>query len=105
MFVVEGGSEVGEGFHVAFDVAGEFVEAAKAFKFFGMSEFGGVEGAAEDGERFVVGLEGDRERVSVFAAVGEGETGGIGEAAGCPVDDFGHERQRLESSWAQAFYQ
>ena len=103
--VADGGGEVGEGFEVGFDVAGEAVEAAEAFEFFGVSDFGGVEGAAEDGERFVVGFEWDGEGVSVFAAVGEGEAGGVSEAAGRAVDDFSDEGEGLKSAGAEAFDQ
>ena len=43
--VVEGFGEIGHGVAIGFDVARETVEAAKAFEFFGVAEFGGVEGA------------------------------------------------------------
>ena len=103
--MIDGGGEVGEGVEVLFDVAGEFVEAAEAVELLGVAEFGGVKGAPEDREGFVVGLEENGEGVSVFAAMSEGETGGIGEAAGCAVNDFGHERQRLKGARAQTFDQ
>jgi hypothetical protein len=103
-FVLDDGVEVSERFAVGFDVAGKAVKAAEAFEFLGVSELGSIEGAAEDGQGFVVGFEGDREGVAVFASVGEGETGGIGEATGRAVDDFGDEGEGLEGARPQAFH-
>jgi len=103
--VSESCGEVGHGVKVGFDVAGEFVEAAEAFEFFGVAHFGGVEGATENAEGFVVGFEGDGEGVAVFTAVGEGEAGGVGEAAGCAVDHFGDKGERLQCAGAETFYQ
>ena len=103
--MIDGGGEVGEGVEVLFDVAGEFVEAAEAVELLGVAEFGGVKGAPEDREGFVVGLEENGEGVSVFAAMSEGETGGIGEAAGCTVDHFSDEGEGLKGAGAEAFDQ
>ena len=104
-FVLNGGGEIGDGVEIGFDVAGEFVEAAEAFEFFGVAEFGGVEGAPKDGEGFVICLQRDREGMAVFAAVSEGEAGGIGEAAGRAVDNFSDKCEGLECARAETFDQ
>lgn len=96
-------SEVGERLTVLFDGAGEAIKAAEAFDLLGMAKARGVKRAAKDGKRFVVGLERHREWVAVLAAVREGETRGVGEAAGCAVHDFRNERERLQRARTEAF--
>ena len=71
------GVEVGLGGVAVFDGADEFVEAGEGIELIGIAEFSGIEGAAEDVDGFVVGLEGDGEGVAIFAAEGEGEAGGV----------------------------
>lgn len=103
MLVLEDGVEVGEGLTTLLDLAGEAIEAAEAFDFFGVAEARGFEGAAQDAERFIVGGERDGEGVAVFPAMREGEASRIGEAAGRGMDDFRDERQRLDGARAESF--
>ena len=103
MLVRDDGVEVGHRVAALLDFPGEAIETAEAFDFFRVAEAGGFERAAQDAEGFVISREGDGERAAVFAAVGEGEAGGIGEAAGRPVHDFGDESQRLEGARTESF--
>lgn len=65
------------------------IEATEAFELFSVAESGGVEGVAKDAEGLVVGLERDGEGVAAFSAMGEGETGGIGEAGQAGASEGG----------------
>jgi len=103
VFVLDDGVEVGERLTALLDLAGEAIQAAEAFDFFGVAEARGFEGAAEDAERFIVGGERNGKGVAVFPAMREGEASRIGEAAGRAVDDFRDERQRLEGARAESF--
>ena len=103
LLVGNDGVEVGYGLAMLLDFAGEAIETAEAFDLFCVAEAGGVKRAPQDSEGFVVGGKRDGERMSVFAAVSEGEASGIGEAAGRAVHDFGDESERLQGTWAQTF--
>src|SRR5688572_32690092 len=60
---------------------------------------------AEESERFVVGFQRHRKRVSILAAVRERKPRRVGEPAGRAMDDFGDERKRLQSAWAEILEQ
>jgi hypothetical protein len=71
VFVVEGGIEIGGGLVSPLDLADEPIEASESIELFGVAKFGGIEGAAQDCQRLVVGFERNRERVAVLAAQSE----------------------------------
>lgn len=103
--VVDGGGEISEGFAISFDVASEAVKAAEALEFFCVADLRGIERAAEHTERFIVCFEGNGEGVAVFAAVSEGEAGGVGKATRRAVDDFRDKGERLKGARAKTFHQ
>ena len=103
VFAGECGVEIGDWIPGVFDDAREAVKAFEAVEFLCVADASGVECAAEDVEGFVVGLQRNRKRMAVFTAVGERETRGIGEASGCAVNDFGDERERLQSARSKPF--
>ncbi len=103
MFAGDCSVEIGDGILCIFHDARQAVEAFEAIELFAVAEAGGIQSVAEDGERFVVGLERNREGVAVFSSVGKRESRGIGEAGGSAVDDFGDERQGLQSARAETF--
>jgi hypothetical protein len=70
----------------------ERLEAAQAFELFRITDFRGIERAAQHGYRFVVRSEGHGERMAVLAAVSEREAGGIGETRRRAVHDLGDQR-------------
>ena len=95
--------EIGRRLVFSLDSLDHAVESAEAVDFIRVADFGAVKRVAQDAERFVVGLEGHRERVAVFAAEREGEARRIAESRRRAMDHFGHKRQRLERSRPEIF--
>jgi len=104
-FVINGCAEVCHRIKSLFDIAREFVQTAKPFKLFGVAQLGGVECIAQNRKGLIVRLEWNREGVSVFAAVCEGEARRIGEAARCAMHNFSDQCERLKRPRAEPFDQ
>ncbi len=62
-------------------------------------------GALQNVDGLVVDAQRDGEGVAVFAAVGEGEAGGIGETAGGAVDDLRHQGEGEQGAGTDARHQ
>src|SRR5512146_3237391 len=88
-----------------FDGAAEAVEALKGIELVRVAEFRGLKGPAHYGDRFVVGLEWNREGMTVFSAVREAESCRVAEPCGGSVDDLGNKRKRLQSTRAEFLQQ
>jgi hypothetical protein len=78
------------GFVLLFYLANQPIEALESIQLFGVPQFRGVQSAAQHRERFIVGLQRNRERMTILAAQRKRETRRITETAGCRVDDFGN---------------
>ena len=63
--------EVGQRFAVGFDVTRKPVKPAKTFQFLRVSQLGRIESPAQYGERLIVGLQRNREWMTILAAVRE----------------------------------
>src|SRR5947207_5789864 len=94
--VVEGGAVAG------LQGAGLIVEGTDGDEVVVVTELGGVDSLTKDADGFVVDAEGNGKRVTVLAAVREGEARGIGEAAGSAVDDLRDHGQRFDGAPADA---
>src|ERR1041385_5252086 len=88
--------EIGLRFELGLDGSNELIQTAKAVELFPVAELGSVEGNAQVVEGLIVGLQRDRKRMAVFAAVGERKTRGIVETAWGPMNDFGNQREGLK---------
>ncbi len=78
------------------------VEALQRGKFFVAAELGLGDRRLQHGDRLVVDLDRHRERMAVFAAVGERMAGRIAEAARRAVQHLGDQRERPHRARADA---
>ena len=80
---------------VFFDSFHEPVQALEAVQFIGVSNPGAVERAAQDRYRFIVSLERDRKRMTVFAAQSERKAGRVLKTRRSAMHYFRNERERF----------
>ena len=78
-------------FESGFGSADEVFEAFESVHLVRVAKFCRLETAAEHPNRLVVGLQGHRKWMSILAAMGEGEAGGIGKAAWGSVHYFAYQ--------------
>ena len=76
--------EVCVGCETGFDGPHEAVEATKAIELFAVAQFCGIERGAQEGYRFVVGLEWDRKRMTVFTPSANEKRAGSLKRLGAP---------------------
>ena len=99
------GRNIGLGGVPLLDRANEGIEARHAVELVGATQLRRFERPPEHGNGLVVDTQRHGERMSILAAVREGESGRIVEARGCAMHDFGNERERLQRSRAKPLQQ
>src|SRR6267142_2329867 len=105
MFVREGCFEVSFGLITLFNGANESMEPLESANFVGIANPGGVERGSKNSNGFVVCLERNGKWVAVLAAQSKTESRRIGKTRRCAVNDFGNQRQGLQSSRSKLFKQ
>jgi hypothetical protein len=103
IFVTNEGIEVHARFALCFNHADKAIETSETVQLVCMTQFCSIEGLAKKSQRLVVGFQRHWMRVAILTAMGECETGGIAEATGSAVNDFGNERERLQCAWPKLF--
>ncbi len=90
--------QVGDRLRRGFDGTSEAVESFECIDLLRISEPGSVERSSQSRDGYVVGLEGNRKRMPILAAVREGEPRWIREARGRSMDQLRDQSERLQGT-------